>query len=207
MKLIHLAALGLLTAVAGCATVSITNQWRDPNWQGPPASHVVVIGISNSETMRRIFEDTFAQQLQAAGISASASYTQIAPHDTSVRLSDLIKSSGADAILVTRVQSVQQRINVSPTGPGWGGPGWGGGGWGGPGRGGFYGWYGNAWAQTPDISVTEEVILETTVWDARTQSVVWTVTTQSIASNNIPRATTDLASTLIPKLKADGILR
>jgi hypothetical protein len=55
--------------------------------------------------------------------------------------------------------------------------------------------------------VTEEVFLETTVWDARTQSVVWTVTTQSIASNNIPRATTELASTLIPKLKADGILR
>jgi hypothetical protein len=202
MKLIHLAALGLVALVAGCATVTITNQWRDPNWAGPPASHVVVIGISNSDAMRRIFEDTFVQQLQAAGITAAASYTQIAPNDTSVKLSDLIKSSGAEAILVTRVLRVQQRINVTPSGPGWGGPGWGG-----PGRGGFYGWYGNAWAQTQDVSVTEEVFLETTVWDARTQSVVWTVTTQSIASNNIPRATTDLASTLIPKLKADGILR
>lgn len=202
MKLIHLVALGLVALVAGCATVTITNQWKDPNWRGPPASHVVVIGISNSDAMRRIFEDTFVQQLQAAGITASASYTQISPNDTSVRLGDLIKSTGAEAILVTRVLRVQQRVNVTPTGPGWGGPGWGG-----PGRGGFYGWYGNAWAQTPDVTVTEEVILETTVWDARTQSVVWTVTTQSIASNNIPRATTDLATTLIPKLKADGILR
>ena len=213
MKLLHIAALGLLVTLAGCSSVRITNEWRDPGWQGPPATHIAVIGISNSDSTRRVFEDTFVQELQNAGVSAVASYTQLGPNDTSIKVDQLIKSTGADAILVTRVQSVNQRINVSPGAPGrnwgspWGGPGWGGPGWRGPpGRRGFYGWYGNAWQQAPVVTVQEEVTLETSIWDARTETVVWVVSTQGIGSNNIPRITRNLASTLIPRLRSDGII-
>ncbi|MFC4527236.1 hypothetical protein [Dyella halodurans] len=213
MKLLSVAALGLLIALAGCSTLRITNEWRDPGWPGPPATHIAVIGISNSDSTRRVFEDTFVQELQTAGVTATASYTQIGPNDTSVNVENLIKSSGADAILVTRVQSVEQRINVSPGAPGrawgspWGGPGWGGPGWRGPpGRRGFYGWYGNAWQQAPVVTVTEQVTLETSIWDARTETVVWVVSTQGVASNNVPRMTRNLASTLIPRLRQNGII-
>ncbi len=95
-------------------------------------------------------------------------------------------------MLVTRVQRVEQKINVTPSGPMYGG---------------FYGWYGGAWASTPDITQYDVVTLETSVWDARSEKLVWTVTTQAVARKNIPKATTELAQTLIPKLKADGILR
>jgi hypothetical protein len=33
------------------------------------------------------------------------------------------------------------------------------------------------------------------------------VTTQGLASNDIPKATTELSKTLIPKMKADGVIR
>lgn len=193
MKPLRLFVVAVSLVLCACSTVSVTNQWRDPSWAGPPASNVVVVGIARSDTMRRVFEDTFAQQLQAAGVQAAASYTQIPPgNDGSVRLRDLVKGTGAQAVLVTRVERVQQKVNVTPSGPYYGG---------------FYGWYGGAWASTPDIHQYEVVTLETSVWDARSEKLVWTVTTENVATSDIPKTSTQLAQTLIPKMKADGILR
>ncbi len=193
MKPLRLFVTAVSLVLCACSTMSVTNQWRDSTWPGPPASNVVVVGISRSDTMRRVFEDTFAQHLQAAGVQASASYTQIpSGNNGAVRLRDLVKGSGAQAVLVTRVERVEQRVNVTPSGPMYGG---------------FYGWYGGAWASTPDINQYEVVTLETSVWDAKSEKLIWTATTENVASSSIPKTTTDLANTLIPKMKADGILR
>jgi hypothetical protein len=51
------------------------------------------------------------------------------------------------------------------------------------------------------------VTLETSVWDPRTEKLVWTVTTRGVLSSDIPRTTQQLSATLIPKMKADGIIR
>ncbi|WP_199097548.1 hypothetical protein [Dyella sp. ASV21] len=186
-------AMAASLVLGACASVSVTNQWRDTSWPGPPASNVVVVGISRSDTIRRVFEDTFSQQLLAAGVQAVPSYTQIpAGTDGTVSLRDLVKRSGATAVLVTRVQRVEQKVSVTPSGPMYGG---------------FYGWYGGAWAGTPDVTQYDVVTLETSVWDPRTEKLVWTVTTEAVGTKNIPKATTQLAQTLIPKLKTDGILR
>jgi hypothetical protein len=179
--------------VAGCASVSITNQWKDPSWNGPPATNVLVIGVSRSDTTRRLFEDTFVRDLTAAGVRASASYASIPPGgDGSAKLGDVVRHTGSDAVLVTRVQRIEDRINVTPTGPGYGG---------------FYGWYGGAWASTPEVTQTTLVTLETSVWDPRSEKLVWTVTTRGVASSDIPHVTQELSSTLIPKLRTDGIIR
>jgi hypothetical protein len=194
MKPLRLFVVATSLVLAACsANVSITNQWKDPSWPGPPASSVVVVGISRSDTMRRVFEDTFSQQLQAAGVQALPSYTQIPPGTTgAIKLRDLVKANGASAVLVTRVQRVEQKISVTPSGPMYGG---------------FYGWYGGAWASTPDVTQYDVITLETSVWDAKSEKLVWTVTTEAIGSKDVPKATMQLAQTLIPKLKTDGILR
>ncbi len=179
--------------IAACSSITVTSRWLDPAWSGPPASNVLVVGIARSDTLRRLFEDTFTQDLTKAGIKATQSYSKIPPGDTSkAQLAELVRSSGMDAVLVTRVQRVEQRVQVTQSGPSYGG---------------FYGWYGGAWASTPQITQYEVVTLETSVWDPRTEKLVWTVTTQGLATNNIPKATTELAETLIPELKADGVLR
>jgi len=178
--------------LAACSTLSVSNQWKDPSWPGPPASNVLVMGITKSDTYRHLFEDTFVQQLQSAGIQAEQSYSQIPSGAASEKLSDVVKATGAQVILTTRVQRVEQKINVTPSGPAWGG---------------FYGWYGGAWASTPDVTQYDAVTLETTAWDVRTQKVIWSATTEGVGTGNIPQATQDLAKTIIPKLKADGVLR
>jgi hypothetical protein len=186
------AALFVLT-VLGCSSISVSNQWRDPSWQGPPATNIVVLGVARSESTRRVFEDTFAQQLQAAGLTASSAYSQIPPGENKVKLSDFVRTSGANAVLVTRITKVEQKVNVSsaPT----------------PVYGGFYGWYGSAWASTPMVTQYDVVTLETDVWDPNSDKLVWAVSSHGISSRDIPNVTRDLAQALIPRMKADGIIR
>lgn len=193
MKLISYPMMTALLTLTACATTSVTNQWKDPSWSGPPVSNVLVVGITKSDTARRIFEDSFTQQLRAAGVQAEQSYTEIPAGDTSVKLSAVIKASGAQAVLTTRVQRVEQKTDVVPTGP--------------VGGRGFYGWYGGAWANSADVMQYDVVTLETSVWDVKTEKVIWTVTTEGIGTSNLPKAVQDLANTLVPKLKSDGVLR
>jgi len=51
------------------------------------------------------------------------------------------------------------------------------------------------------------VTLETSVWDVKSEKLVWTVTTQGVRTNDLTQATKDLAATLIPKLKSEGVIR
>jgi hypothetical protein len=190
-----LVAVGFALAIAGCSTVSVTNQWRDPQFAGPPATNFVVVGIARNEATRRVFEDTFVADLRRAGVQAQPAYTQIeAGENGKVKLTDLVRASGADAVLTTRVQRVQQKLNVSP-GYYYGG------------YGGFYGWYGGAWASAPTVSQYEVVTLETNVWDPKSGTLIWAATTERVASPDIPKVTTQLAEALIPRMKADHILR
>ncbi len=190
-----LVVMGLALAIAGCASVSVTNQWHDPAYRGPPATNFVVVGIARNETTRRVFEDTFVAQLRAAGVQAQPAYTQIeAGENGKVKLTDLVRASGADAVLTTRVQRVQQKLNVSP-GYAYGG------------YGGFYGWYGGAWASAPIVSQYEVVTLETDVWEPKSGTLIWAATTERVASPDIPTVTTQLAQALIPRMRADHILR
>jgi hypothetical protein len=168
MRVLPLGVAGILMALVGCASISVSNQWKDPNWVGPPASNVLVVGITRSETLRRIFEDRFVQQLQSAGLTASASYAQIPSGEGSnTQLGDLIKSSGAEAVLATRVQRVEHKVDVTPSGPAYRG---------------FYGWYGAAWASTPTVTQYDVITLETSVWDVKSGKLIWTATTKGVAS-------------------------
>lgn len=188
-------SVAMLALVAGgCATFSVSNQWKDPEWAGPPLDNIVVVGIARADTTRRIFEDTFVRELKTAGLKAEPSYTQIPPGDASVKLGDLVKASGANAVIVTRVERVERKVDVNP-------------GYVGVSRRGFYGWYGGAWASSPTVTEYDVVSLETSVWDPKNDKLVWSATTRRVASQDIPKVTTQLAQTLIPRMKSDGVLR
>lgn len=191
MKALALAAAAAFL-VTGCTTMNVTDAWKDPSFAGPPAQHVLVLGVARSTTTRHVFEDAFAAQLRAAGVDATSSYTKTGDDETEAKIKDLVDRSGADALLVTRLQRVQQKVNVS------GGAYY---------TGGFYGWYGGAYASSPTVTQYDEVTLETTVWSAKSEKMVWAVTTKNIGTTDVEGKTRSLAQELIPKMKADGVIR
>ena len=114
-------ALFTALLLAGCAATSLTSQWKDPNTAGAPVRKVLVVGVSEYPSIRRVFEDEFVAQLRAVGLVAEQSYRFIAQDgqaDPAV-LAKAATEAGAQATLVTRLVRVEQMTDVVP-GPYWG---------------------------------------------------------------------------------------
>ncbi|MDM0043612.1 hypothetical protein QTH91_03880 [Variovorax dokdonensis] len=193
----RLAALLLVAAgLAACASFSLTNVWRSPDFKGPPVAKVLVVGVSSNETSRRIFEDGFAKALQASGVAAATSYglLQESGKVSKERLQAAIRQSGAEGVLITRLVRVDKQVDVMapPMPMGF--------------RGGYYGWYGSAWAAPAMVDTYNVVSFETTLWDEKRESVIWSGTTEAIESSNVAKASADMAKVLIERMKKDGVI-
>ena len=55
----------LVLVSAGCASTTLTNSWRAPDYSDAISS-LVVVGVSKQASVRRVFEDEFAAQLMPA---------------------------------------------------------------------------------------------------------------------------------------------
>ena len=82
----------LVAVLSACASTSIENTWKDPQYSGGPISKVLVVGISTQASVRRAFEDTFGQALTQQGVQAVASYTLI-PQDGQIPEETLQKAA------------------------------------------------------------------------------------------------------------------
>jgi hypothetical protein len=106
----------LVTWLTGCSSTKRRDSWRDPDFRGETLRNVLVIGVARSQGHRRIFEDGFAQALQAKGTRSMASYPSCgkwAPFPSSGSRRRIDRTS-ADAVLVTRVLRVQRNVQVTP---------------------------------------------------------------------------------------------
>jgi len=192
------AAALLFVALAGCASTQLQASWKDPAFTGPPMRQLLVIGAFQSDLNRRVFEDAFVGALQAAQTAAVQSYPSL-PESGAIpneRVQGAVRSSGADAVLVTRLMRVRRDVRVSPSymGPGFYGTG-------------FRGYYGAAYAVAPpDVNVYDVLTIETTLWNPRTDKPVWSGTSEVTAPSNIAEASKELAGVLITKMKADGVI-
>jgi len=65
--------LGLVLVSCGGRT-RLTETWTDPNFKSGPVSKILVIGVTENERVRRVFEKKFVKALRAAGAEAHSSY-------------------------------------------------------------------------------------------------------------------------------------
>ena len=108
MTKIHIAprlllALGLATALAGCATTQMNTQWRDPAFDvgSLKRGRVLVVCRVPDEALRRHCEDQWVTLLRAQGISPVRSYSipgfPWASGDGSTELTAAVATSGVGA--------------------------------------------------------------------------------------------------------------
>jgi hypothetical protein len=188
----------VLAWLGACATTQLKDSWKDPAFTGPPLKHLLVIGAFKGEVNRRIFEDAFVSAFKADGTAAEPSY-QTLPEGGAIpneRVQAAVRSTGADAVLVTRLLRVRRDVNVMPSyvAPGFYGAG-------------FRGWYGGAYAMAPaDVTVYDVLTIESTLWNMRTDKPVWSGTSEMTAPSSVAKASNELAAVLIAKMKADGVI-
>src|SRR4029077_4403124 len=98
----------LVALVSGCQTTEIRSAWFDTDFTGPPFRKIVVVGITDSVTEGRVFEDVFAQRLRAAGVEGVPGYTVVVGDAQTVdtAFTTAIVNSGAQGLLLVRLLGV-----------------------------------------------------------------------------------------------------
>lgn len=188
---------------SGCAPATkLTNAWVDPAFAGPPFRNLLVLGISANEGERRTFEDEFAAKLRGAGVKAVPGYTLL-PRGGKVAnevLEGVLKKIGADGAIVARVLAVDRKTAYSPgyvtviPSVGY--------------ARGFYGFYGSAVAvATPPTPYQYDVVVvETSLWQTRDATLVWSATTQTTDPGELKQEIAGYAEVILGALRERGLI-
>lgn len=94
--------------LSACATRPIA-EWQDESFSGP-INNLLIIGASDQQTNRRLFEDTFVKELAARKVKAISSY-RLMPIDQAVSRESVeaaIEGKTVDLVLVTRLLGVEE---------------------------------------------------------------------------------------------------
>jgi len=176
--LASIATIGILV-LGGCgSSTKLTNVWTDPTMQSNSLKKLMVIGVAQNPSTRRMFEDTFAAALQKQGVQAMSSYA-VLPGEIrdSMAVRDAVLKSGCDGVFVTRLVD-QKTVDTyyPPTATYVGTPYYGGY------YGGYYGYYSSSYSMmmSPGYTVENQVIhLETNLYRVSDSKLVWAALSES----------------------------
>ncbi len=166
-KIIGLILTSLTTVLmSACNTVKMKS-WTDPASTDRPIGKTIVLGVSESDTITRQYEDIFVARLLELGVSASSLHANHKVTDKLDKeaLEALLKENNVDSIIVTRVLSETERNQVVTTGydstP----------------YNNYWGYYDYGYSitfNTADVVSFMEFELETNLYDIDTEKLIWT---------------------------------
>lgn len=187
--------IAIVAVVLGCTTAKPVLEWRDPTYQGGKFDNILIVGVADQASVRRTFEDTFVDRLQEAQVKAVASFTAIPgearPAEANIKAA--VKDGRFEAVLLTHLVGVEQKeIYHPPTYSG-----------------GFYGYYGfvRGYAYEPGYTSQQKTVkLETNLYDAKTEKLVWSMQTATINPGNEKKLIEAKIKTVVKRLKDQGFL-
>lgn len=178
-------------ALAACASTTIRDAWVDPDHRGGPFRRLIVLGVSDNISERRIFEDLMVARLAAAGVDAVPAYRHL-PAAAEPALDNAVRASGADGLLMSRIRAVDRKTQFFRTfapAP----------------RFGWYGWY-SGWYPVAQVHQYDVTLVETTLFAADGKRVVWTGTTETYEPRSVARDTPELADVIVKALRERALL-
>lgn len=202
---LFLCALAVL--LCSCAATSVKTTWKSPDCHGP-VGKLAVLAIEERGLLRQGFENRFVEQLTKASAGAAPTYDLLPlaqikqdKRGSAARLD----ASGAKALLILRLlDKTSTYREIQPGGEryvpvitGWD----------------TMGWYDYCNVGLMDMSSTygtlkENVYLETSVYDLKTEKRLWSVMTRTVVTENMDRiAEMDpLIEKIVAAMKKDGVI-
>lgn len=197
------AAAVSLIVISACTNTKITSVWMDQEKAGTSFNDILVIGIAEEEHNRRLFEEQFTAQLNAAGIESEVSY-KILPAGTVINrdtVAAAIEGKNIDAVIVTHLVGVdeetvyRQNMDYRPS----------------------YGYYNglysyyphvNTYVHQPGYYTTHDVVkLETNLYQVKTEDLVWSAQSRSFAPESAKEVIDDLVRLVIKDLQEKGLIK
>lgn len=191
--------LAAALVAAGCAPTALVHEWKSPGYTGRPFDRVLVLAASPDPEVRRVYEEAFVQELAAMGLTAMAAHAVIEGQGkaSEQQIQEAVGEVGADAVLVTRMIGRQHQMgSYSPP----------------PLRDGvtaeLYSVYAGgmtiqAQPQPPPYAL---YTLETSLWNAKDQSLVGFSTSQTFRLEKALAAAKELADLAVKALRQQQLL-
>lgn len=198
MNIKYYIVLALSVFIVSCANTKIIENWVDEE-HIHAYSHPMIIGISDSQQTRQIYEKHFVSELKKINVTATASYTLINSKQKMNRetVDKAIQGTDIDSVIVTYLVSSETEVkhHESPLSRGYSGD--------------IEGSRLSATliATRGRTSSTEIITLKNDLYDVESKSLVWTVQTRTVAPESIDVAITDVVDLLISQLLSDNVIK
>jgi len=198
MNVKYFIVLVLSVLIASCANTEVIDNWVSAE-HSKPYNHPMIIGISDSQQTRQIFEKYFTAELKKINISATPSYKLINSKQKMNRetVVKAIQGTNIDSIIVTYLVSsdTQVKHHESPLSQGYSGD------------------VDNIKMSATLVSTrgrtssTEIVTLKNDLYDAKSKSLVWTTQTRTVAPESIDEVVINVTALLISQMLSDDIIK
>jgi len=197
-----LLAVFIIIPFTACSTTKLTNSWLAPDHKGPAYKNILVIGMSQEPGVRRSFEQQFANKLSSkSGVKGveSASMLRIKGELKNEDIIAVIKKTNVDAVLITHLVAEKKQKRYVPPQPVYA-----------PSvQFGLYDYYHATYpvVYSPGY-VTEDTIvkLETNVYSAATEKLIWSGTTESFNAGSAGRIIDELSNIVISQLASHKLI-
>jgi len=196
----RIAIVFICVLAASCAGTRLIDSWVEAD-HTKPYEHPMIIGISDSQQTRQLYEKYFVAELKKQNISATPSFLLINSKQKMNRETVIKALSDTDipidSVVVTYLVSAETEVkhHDSPLA--------------------------STYSETADdirisativstrgrTSDTEIFYLKTDVYDAQSKAIVWSVQTKTVAPESIDEVIENVIELLINKMMSDGILK
>jgi hypothetical protein len=203
-RVLRMAALLLVALGAtACATTTMVQVWRDPNYKPTPVKSVLVIAIIPQTAYKHIYEEAVAQAFRTQGFQATPSSNVFPPGELDrEKVVAYVKAQQVDLVVAmhlsrqTDVQYVSPTMQYAPPPLYYGG---------------WYGYYGYGYRTVYSPGYYAEnitVVAETNVYSAHAEPepLVWSGSSSTFNFSRASDTASSVASALVTDLAKAGIL-
>ena len=205
----HFLSLALAVSLVACSpSMKVTSSWTnsDKTVTANKTYKTIFISVITSKLeLRTKLENDLAVAAEKHGYVAIKSVDKFPPVSATSKMSkddawEIIKKSGADAILTT---SIVDKTSETRYVPGSGvayAPGF---------YGGYRGYYGGAWGYgTPGYYTTDKTyFLESNLFDVPTETTIWSCQSEAYNPTSIEKSSKQYTMLLLDKMQADGLVK
>ena len=198
MRVKNIAVLLLCTVISSCATTKITESWVDPDLK-QSYKRPLIIGISDSQQTRRVYENHFVAELKKKNITATASHTLISSKQKLNRetVVNAIQGRDIDSVLVTYLVSADAETKLRDS----------------PLTGTYSGDSENNMMSATLItspgrySEADIIVLKNDFYDTKSETIVFSAQTKTVAAESIDAIIKEVTRLLITALFDEKVFR
>ena len=193
----------LLLSISACSSTTLVSRWNDATYTGPQFHKVLVIGMIKEDIDRRYYEEEQAKIVRAEGGQAVTSYTLIpdlSTVDDKTKMIAIVKQTGVDSVIITSLQAIDKNQRTVPARVDYR-----------PAMGhGYYGYYRSSYQAVyqPAYTVTDTIVrLETRLYAAATEEMVWGGITESLNPDSIDEIIKETADVIGSDMREHGLIK